>query len=78
MIEKLVCILPVHLRPNNNIFYAHLRTGALPRPICRIEPSGEVYLHAEATIADVQTVLAQAPYNLDFEELKEVYVRERR
>lgn len=73
MTEQLVYILPVQKRPGRATYYGQV--GADSGPICRIEPNGMVYLFETASIMDVQAVLAEFPYYVEFEELKDVRVR---
>lgn len=86
---KLVYILPPDkLRPTFEIFFA--RVGGVEDigsmyaysrrepagPVCVIKPSGEVRMFETGTILEVQGILSMPPYDLSFEELRNVYDRE--
>ena len=68
----LVYILPAQKRPAATIYYGKVGSGLKDGPICRIEPTGEVYLYPHSTISSVSLVLCGAPYDLSYSELQKV------
>ena len=69
---ELVYILPAQKRPAAKIYYGQIGRGLSDGPICRIEPSGEVYLYPNSTIDAVRLILEGRPYDVPFEELTNI------
>lgn len=75
--EVLVYVLPVERRPEKSLYIGHILGPDDPKAICRIDAeTGEVYwFQNRSHIADIMSVLAQPPWGLTFEQLREVKPR---
>lgn len=75
--SKLVFVLPMWLRPEvDKVYGRDVGIHRPPHPVCSVSTDGEVRMFDGATITEVKVVLACSPYNVEFEDLDDVRIRD--